>query len=339
MKRNMNFVVILSAVAAISIISCHFLVTWLGIASTFGRHWEIGPKNDRPFIFLAGSSLAGDGLSWSRISDMLNVRIGGWGVAGSSTSEWEQFQHRATEAKMTVIVVSVYDLNENILCDFRAELVPFEQTVKDLWQSRADWPFIKRLLGTYPLSHIRAVFPTAGRSDGIMVGLREKFNSMLMKRPDYEPGAMPTLSFNNAVSIKDTREEKISDWPPGRMLRRLSGMRSSFQGRHAFNGPKKLAFLRMLHSAQEQGEVVVVVLPVSPAYENEFMTTEFKIEFENALAEAKRTVPQAHWIRLDQLDELNSNENFWDLVHMNMYGQKIATKVFLGLLKKQGQQL
>jgi hypothetical protein len=48
----------------------------------------------------------------------------------------------------------------------------------------------------------------------------------------------------------------------------------------------------------------------------------------------QRGVPQAHWIRLDQFDELRSNEYFWDLVHMNAYGQQIATVAFLGQLKK-----
>jgi hypothetical protein len=57
-------------------------------------------------------------------------------------------------------------------------------------------------------------------------------------------------------------------------------------------------------------------------------------EFEEMLADIQHKVPQAHWIRLEQLDELNSNEYFWDLVHMNTYGQKIATEVFLGQLRK-----
>jgi hypothetical protein len=74
---------------------------------------------------------------------------------------------------------------------------------------------------------------------------------------------------------------------------------------------------------------VVVVLPVSPAYVKEFLTEDVNREFEKALAEARTSVPTAHWIRLDQMNELSSNEYFWDLVHMNSYGQKIATEAFL----------
>jgi hypothetical protein len=59
-----------------------------------------------------------------------------------------------------------------------------------------------------------------------------------------------------------------------------------------------------------------------------------KQEFEEALAEAQRSAPQARWVRLDQLGELNSNDYFWDLVHMNVYGQKIATKAFLAQVGK-----
>ena len=90
----------------------------------------------------------------------------------------------------------------------------------------------------------------------------------------------------------------------------------------------------MMNHAKNRGRLVVVVLPVSPAYAKEFLTPAVEREFEIALAEVQRRASRAHWIRLDQLDELNSNENFWDLVHINVYGQKIATEAFLDQLKK-----
>jgi hypothetical protein len=37
---------------------------------------------------------------------------------------------------------------------------------------------------------------------------------------------------------------------------------------------------------------------------------------------------------LDRLNDLNSNEYFYDLVHMNPDGQRIATQALLGQLKE-----
>jgi len=81
--------------------------------------------------------------------------------------------------------------------------------------------------------------------------------------------------------------------------------------------------------------VVVIVLPVSPLYGREFLSPEVSARFEKMVADAKRATPQARWIRLDQLPALRSNEYYSDLVHMNMYGQEIATSALLSELKRQ----
>ena len=83
----------------------------------------------------------------------------------------------------------------------------------------------------------------------------------------------------------------------------------------------------------------MVVLPVSPAYSNEYLIPEVKQEYEKALTNVQHRFPRSLWIRLDQLDELNSNEYFWDLVHINANGQKIATEAFIRQLKKIDRQL
>jgi hypothetical protein len=129
-------------------------------------------------------------------------------------------------------------------------------------------------------------------------------------------------------------QEKLSNWPTGLMLRRIVSMREACQGKHTFNGPKKLALLRMLHHAQEQGRAIVVVLPVSPTYAKEFLTPEVEQEFENVLVGLQETIPQIHFIRLDQVHRLNSDDLFHDLVHMNSYGQQIATEAFLARFKE-----
>ena len=339
MNRRLQLVLIICVVVSVTAIVSHSLISWLKIETTFGRHWVLGRETYAVPVFMAGSSLAGDGLSWKVIGDALDLRIEGWGVAGSSPSEWEHFQHQTTHTKLMVIVVSAYDLNEYFLSDFRAEIAPLGQTIRDLWQSRADWPLCKRLLSLYPLTYLRMLFPTAGRSDGVMVGVRERIKNALRTFSPIETEAGPTLSLNESANTPGYKKERISEWDSGRTLRRLSNMRSASQGKHRFNGPKKLAFLRMLLQAQKQGQVVVVVLPVSPYYAGEFLTADVKQEFEEVMVEEQRAVQQACWIRLDQLDALNSNDYFWDLVHMNIYGQQIATEAFISHVRKVSKLL
>jgi len=328
-NRRVKLLIIVFAVITLTAVISHGIVRWMKIETTSGNHWVIGSESRKPSVFMAGSSLAGNGLSWSHIADVLNVSIEGWAVAGSSPSEWEIFQHKASHNRLTVLVVSAYDLNEYILSDFRAELVSTRQTIKDLWNSQADWPFIKRMISQYPLTYIRAIFPTAGRSDGVMVGVREKMRKLMGAALPLESEAGPTLSFSEDAPLERHQEEKISDWDPGRKLRRIAAMRSGCLGKHSYNGPKFLAFLRMLRHAEEQGEVVVVVLPVSPIYKEEFMTQEVQRSFEAAINAASNSSPKSVWIRLDQLDSLRSNDYFWDLVHMNSSGQRVATDIFL----------
>ena len=290
--RRLQLVIIICIVASVAAFISHSIIAWLGIETTFGDHWVTGPGDGKPSVFMAGSSLAGDGLSWARISDVLNLRIEGWGVAGSSPCEWERFQRQAKGTKLTFIVVSPYDLNEHFLSDFRADIVPLGQTFKDLRDSRADWSFCKRLLSLYPLTYLRVLFPTAGRSDGVMVGVREKVKNLVGAVFHMESEAGPRLALDENAPSQEYKKEKIGNWDPGRTLRRLAGMRSACEGIHTFNGPKRLAFLRMLRQGQEKGRVVVVVLPVSPIYTGEFLSSEVKLSFEEFLAGVQRSVQQ-----------------------------------------------
>ena len=252
----------------------------------------------------------------------------GWGLAGSSPSEWERFQYLETHTNLTILVVSSYDLNEYFLSDYRAQVVPLAQTIEDLWQTRLDWNFRKRVLSMYPLTYLRTLFPTAGRSTGVIRGFREKAETYVKPLGPMEGEGIPTLSFT------DFKKERITDWSEGMMLRRLVAMRIACQGRHVFNGPKRLAFQRMLHRAQEQGSAVVVVLPVSSAYAKEFITPEVEQRFEGVMAELQHSAENVHWVRLDRLKGLSANEYFQDLVHMNSYGQKVSTQALLDQLRE-----
>jgi len=215
------------------------------------------------------------------------------------------------------------------LCDFRSQIVPLPRAVSDLVQTRASWESSKRVLSQYPLKYIRILFPTAGRSQGVMGGLKEEVGKHLRGwvAADLEMG--PTVPTFDDEVVDPRKKEKISAWQQGRLLQRLAKMKTACFGRHSFEGPKKLALFRILDQAHRQGRAFVVVLPVSPAYQKEFLTPETVRAFETSLASLQKAVPQVTWVRLDQVPELNSDDNFWDVVHMNVFGQQIATDAFL----------
>jgi hypothetical protein len=328
-KRKLQLLVLLSIPLAIASLVSHGLVAWLGIETTTGRIWRVGPATSKPPFFMAGSSLAGDGISWDRACSALGRKIEVWGVAGSSPWEWEPFQHRASDTEGSFLVISVYDLNEHFLCDFHSDVVSPIDTFKDLWRSGADWQFFKRVISRYPLKYLRALFPTAGRSQGVMSGLRDELQKVLGSKAAIAGEAGPTLAMGKGSEVPEYKKVNVSAWPKDRVLRRLALMRGACQGKHTFNGPKHLAFLRMLEYAESHGGVTVVVLPVSPVYATEFLSADVARQFEEMITEARHIVPQAHWVRLDRLPELKSNDCFWDFVHMNATGQRIATDALL----------
>jgi hypothetical protein len=327
MNRWLHLVIIISVVVVLSSITSRSITASLGIETAPSGYTVIGESEGRTPVYMAGSSLAGDGLSWPRIARELNLTVEAWGVAGSSPSEWENFQRLITGPKLTILVISPYDMNEYLLSDFRAEVVPMGQTIKDLSQTDAEWAFWKRVLSMYPQKYLRMLFPSIGRSFGVIGGLHEKFQSYAKTFIKLEAESNPTLSFDQTTFPLEYKTETINEWSPSKMIRRLASMQSACQGVHAYSGPKKLAFFRMLQQAESN--TIVVVVPVSPAYSTKFLTSEVQREFERLIAETQRNFPQVQWIRLDQLNQLNSNEYFWDLVHMNVSGQKIATSTFV----------
>ena len=335
MSRTLKLSLLLACAVAISSALSHTLALWLHIETETGKLGTFGTAGASSRAFVAGSSLALDGIAWPRIAGELSQSILMWGVAGSSPWEWQVLQERARDVRVTYLVVSPYDMNEQFLCDFHANVVPLSLTIQQLWQSSVHSHFWKRVLSAYPLKYVRKLFPTAGRSQGVLTGLRSKLQRYL-GTADVEGGPVLRLARERGANLK------ISDWSADRALRRLASMRSACQGSHSFNGPKRLALLRMLRTAGQQGEVVVIVLPVSPLYGGEFLTPEVCAEFEKMVADSKQCNPQARWIRLDELEALKSNDYYSDLVHLNMYGQQIATAALLpelhGLVAKVGSR-
>jgi len=271
---------------------------------------------------MAGSSLAWDGIAWAKVSKALDQRILTWGVGGSSPSEWQALQGGVADAQATYLIISPYDMNEHILCDFRADLVPLPLAVQQLWHSPVDSHFWKRVLSAYPLRYVRKLFPTAGRSQGVLTGLRQELRQ-LAGLSESEAGLSLQFTQDRGAHLK------ITDWTPDRALRRLASMRSACEGRQSFEGPKKLALRCMLQRASRQGQVFVVVLPVSPMYAGEFLSSDVLQRFEAELSELKLIAPAARWVRLDRMPTLASNAYYSDLVHMNGRGQEIATAALL----------
>ena len=335
-SRPVQLILVVFAAMAIAAIVSHFAVGWLGLRSSTMTYRRIGPTNG-PQVFCAGSSVAQFGLSWPEISARLGQGIENWGLGGSTPEVWEVSQSLATNSNLMIIGISIYDLNEYHLCDARADVVPLLQTIQDLLHSHAEWQFSKRLLSQYPLEYSRWLFPTAGRSDAVLVGLRRKLaeHSKLFSSEEERANSL-VLPRQGDLNFGES-DEKLSDWPQAKMLRRLALLRTEIQGRHWFGGPKKLAFLRMLHRAQTQGRIIAVVMPVAPTYTSAFVTPQVSGDFEAMLLEAKSAAPVACWVRLDQLPALNSDEYYSDFVHLNAPGRRIATEGFLRRLEKYRQ--
>jgi hypothetical protein len=308
-------------------VGTYLLVAVLGIQTKAAAGYKrFGHVSGPAQALISGSSLTYDGVDWTQVADALGMPVESWPVPGSSPAEWEQLQRRSPRAKTTFVGISLYDLNETWLCDFRADIVPFGQTLADLKRSGSDLAFARRLSSCYPRSWVRAAFPTAGRSDRVIFGLRDKARTLLSA-----DGQDPDGNAKLRLAADYTSDDRISAWPEDRLLRRLASMRS-LQGEPGFSGPKHLALRRLLQQAHRQGAVVVVVLPVSPPYASGLLSQHDLQLFEASLAEARQGTPEAEWVRLDQLASLKSADYFYDLVHLNMQGRRIATAILMKAL-------
>ena len=324
MKHACQLLTICLVVVFASSLASHFAARWLDTGSTATNtyHLRFGPEAGSVRSLVVGSSLAFSGLDWDRIAETLGEGIEAWTIGGSSPSEWEILAGRSPCPPRIIAVVSPYDMNEHWLCDFRSELVPFGQTLRDLWQSRQDWAFRRRVLNQYPLTWLRTLFPTAGKSNRVLVGIRAKLRAWA--KLEAEQGLRVGGDHNPASA------ERLTDWTAGRLQRRLALIRGACQDRHGFNGPKKLALLRLLRRADPQDRSLILVLPVSCILQQEFLSPDVLRDFEDALADVQRACPQADIVTLDHWPALQHNALFSDLVHLNQEGRQIATELCLG---------
>ena len=250
------------------------------------------------------------------------------GVGGCSPCELEPLIPEVPEATRLIIGVSMFDLNESNLSDSRPALVPFGQTLRDLRESDADWSSAKRILWSYPLPWVQRIFPVAGRSSAVMVNLRDKVRALRKSATPAEPESRLTFKTDDDA----VRPEKLSDWDAGRVGRNLSQLTGAGLAHGRFDGPKSLALARILRRAAHQDPTVVLVIPVSPPYRQAFADETSVDHFERAIEGMKAADPNLHLIRLDREPALQPAEVFWDLVHLNDDGRRIATRLVIDRL-------
>lgn len=329
MSRTWQLIFVLVVATIIVAICSHLLIGWTRIKTTVTEALVFGQPNGKPPAFQAGSSLSDYDIDWNRIAAQTDTEILAWGVAAGSPYEFEQLQKKVPQARTTYIVVSVFDMDEANISDFRANLVPLSDAIESLREIHADWNDSERAIGEYPMTWLRTLFPTIGRSRAIMGLIHEKIHGMFHHSVDApEAVAGPVLDVDKEKVADSYRTQSLATWSNSEIASKLAAMRASFQGKDAFNGQKFHSLVKMMQYGCQRGRTIVVVVPISRSYANEFVTAELSRQFEASIVEAQRQCPRAEWLRLDQAPGLDADSNYCDIVHMNVNGQKKATGMF-----------
>jgi hypothetical protein len=328
MTTRRQFALILLSTVALASLASHAAIRLFGLETEAIRNEEFGLNFHSHPIVVAGSSLIGYGFDWDLIAKDFSRHIIRITTPAASPCELEVLQAEVPETDFTIIGISVSDMDEDVISDFRANVVPFTWTWRDLRGSGADGTLVRRTISQYPLWYARLLFPTAGRSVGLLVSFRRVARELMHRHAGSESDPLPT--FNDSSGFPTNR---ISDWDRGRVLRNVESQRVACGGNHSFSGPKQLALERMLRWAAVRGKVVVVVIPESPLYQQEVIDPLVTQSFEKALADMAGRVPAAKWIRMDRIPGLRSNELYWDLVHLNAEARPLATAELLKQLE------
>ncbi|MEO7319684.1 MAG: hypothetical protein ABIZ56_11900 [Chthoniobacteraceae bacterium] len=322
MSRGRQLLIVLASVLVLSSALSHAIVRVLDIrTSGIDRGRINGEAAGKPALVL-GSSLTFFGISFREVAKAMERPLVTRGVGGCSPCELEWLVPEVPEATRTIIGISIFDLNESNLSDSRPTLVPFTQTISDLRASHSDWTSMKRVVWSYPVPWIQHILPVAGRSNAVMVNLRDKVRSLRKQAANVDLEAKLTFKTDEDSG----RPEKLSDWDGGRIARNLSQLSATGLAHGRFDGPKSLALARMIGRAAQQEPMLVIVIPVSPPYREAFADATSVEHFEKALDRIKAANPTLQMIRLDQEPALQPAEVYWDLVHLNDDGRRIATR-------------
>ena len=179
MNRKHQLIVIGLTVLTLCSVVSHLVARGLHLRTQAVSPLFFGDTNQQDTATVAGSSLTFYGIEWHAVAQRLKAGMTGLGVPAGSVHELEILQRKAPPVRYTFLGVSMFDLNENYLSDFRADIVPMGEAIKSLRESHSSWAYRKRVLSQYPMKYIRSLFPTAGRSVTVMVGVREKLRAWL----------------------------------------------------------------------------------------------------------------------------------------------------------------
>lgn len=281
-----------------------------------------------------GSSLMAQGVDWNRTARILGAEVTTRSCGAGSPAELEFLSQAVPGQNNTLIFISIFEMAEGMLSESRPIEVPFLVTLQDIAETRPNWDLAKTLLWSYPLKAIKVPFPTTGRSWEIMVQIRDRLQSLRIGTAQKSDDA--PIALNAGTNF---HTENLSDWDHGRFLRNLEQLRNRGATDHGdFSGPKFAALKRILEKSRLQHSSFVVVMPVSPAYNAAFVDETISAKFESMLRSLESANPSAVVVRLDRMAALQSDRLFWDLVHLNYEGQKLATTELIEELKSAAQK-
>lgn len=330
----LKLLILICIVICIASAGSHILTRLLKIKTTSGGYQNYGKKDQLLTARLYGSSIAYSQIDWSKIAETLGGSIECWASLGSTPSEWERAPLPSEGVNRIFIFLSAHDLNENILSDFRADYVPLQQTIQDLLKIKADKVYTKKVLEQYPMKFVHFFFPLFGKAEGVMTGIRDELKKILNKKNKLIASDEPKQNIMAGTS----REERLSDWEPGRLMRRILLMRTAANGKTTFNGLKKLAIHRLINKIYNYNKITLIVSPVSPCYQKEFIPDSVGVQFNGEIEKLKSLFPRMEIIRLDLLPSLKNNAMFSDLVHANTFGEKIGTNYLLTQIENYRSQ-
>jgi hypothetical protein len=320
-----------------SAILSHIVAWGVGLGRIHGvQRAEQPTAQDAKPVISYGSSLMGYAINSEKLREATGWDLEFTGCAAGSPAEFEFLSDPNKPKAGQMIFTSIFEMSECMLSPSRTHLVPFWRSLQDTRDMILGWEQTKMLLWKYPLDWFQYFFPTLGRSWEIQVIIRDKLLEFLDRRGQNSSEEAPI----ELAPYSNNKTNSILSWDAGRMERNVAQMRQRNVLLHNnFVGPKSRALDRMLERGTKmESASIIVILPVSPEYIRRFVDAETTAAFERMLSELHNRHPAAKFIRLDQEPSLQKDDFFWDLVHINADGQKVATCRLIEQLINQTMQ-
>jgi len=287
-------------------------------------------REDSPRVLALGSSLMNFGIALPKVSSELNFTIFVRGCGAGSPAEFEFLAPEVPTVDGTLLFTSIFEMSEGMVSDSHTTLVPFHVSGNDILQTGVSWGYTKTVMWSYPLQKFQSLFPTLGRSWEIFVTIRDKLRSIRSRASNHSEDARIALTPGlNQIQESNTK------WDIGRLKRNMAQLRmQNVQFNERFRGPKSLALHRIFSAANNRRFQVLVIMPVSPAYTAGILNRAASNDFASMLDRIQNANPELHVLRLDKDPALQSDLNFWDLVHLNASGQAMATTRLIAYLQQ-----